>query len=162
MPVALADLIQILLLAAVVAQLVFNRRAMLADHERRKKQATFEYVNAVAERFRSALNEFDSKHGPKKVVDISDYDEEDRLMVKAFLNEIEYICAGVNAGVFDLDILNKMMGTSLKSRHHRFNQYIENARKDRATVFIEYSEVVRKLSLMEPVSYSNIGEITSS
>lgn len=158
----LSDIIQTVLLLVVVLQLGLSHRTFRADHERRKKQATFEYVNAVSERFRTALNKFDEKHGVNKVVDISDYDEEDRFIVKSYLNEIEYICAGVNAGVFDLQILHKMMGTGLVGRHHRFQQYILQRRAQKPSVFVEFSEVVRRLNVLKPSNYLNIGEITKS
>ena len=143
-------------------QLWVSYRSFQADHERRKKQATFEYVNAVSERFRAALNKFDEKHGIDKVVDISNYDDVDRFIVKSYLNEIEYICAGVNAGVFDLQILHKMMGTGLIGRHHRFQQYINEKRQSKKTVFVEFSEVVRLLETLRPSDYSNIGKIIKS
>lgn len=158
----LANIIQTVLLVVVVLQLWVSHRSFKSDHERRKKQATFEYVNAVSERFRTALNKFDEKHGANKVVDISDYDDEDRFIVKSYLNEIEYVCAGVNAGVFDLEILHKMMGTGLIGRHHRFQQYIDEKRRAKKTVFVEFSEVVKNLGKLTPSDYSNIGKITKS
>ena len=157
-----ADIIQTILLAVVIVQLWVSYRSFQADHERRKKQATFEYVNAVSERFRAALNKFDEKHGIDKVVDISNYDDDDRFIVKSYLNEIEYICAGVNAGVFDLQILHKMMGTGLIGRHHQFQQYINEKRQSKKTVFVEFSEVVRLLETLRPSDYSNIGKIIKS
>lgn len=159
---SIAEIIQTILLGVVVFQLWLSHRCYIADHERRKKQATFEYVNAVSERFRTPLNKFDEKHGINKVIDISDYDDEDRFIVKSYLNEMEYICAGVNAEVFDLEILHKMMGTALRSRHHRFNQYITEKRQQKKNVFVEFSEVVRRLELLTPSDYSNIGKITKS
>lgn len=158
----IADIIQTVLLIIVIIQLWVSNRAFQADHERRKKQATFEYVNAVSERFRTALNKFDDKHGINKVVDISNYDDDDRFIVKSYLNEIEYICAGVNACVFDLKILHKMMGSGLIGRHHRFQQYIDEKRQSKKTVYVEFSEVVKNLKKLTPSDYSNIGKITKS
>jgi hypothetical protein len=158
----ITDIIQTILLAVVILQLWVSHRSFQADHERRKKQATFEYVNAVSERFRTALNRFDEKHGIGTVVDISNYDDDDRFIVKSYLNEIEYICAGVNAGVFDLEILHKMMGSGLIGRHHRFQQYINEKRQTKKTTFVEFSEVVRNLETLMPSDYSNVGKITKS
>lgn len=157
-----SDYVQTALLGVVIVQLWVSHRSFQADHERRKKQSTFEYVNAVSERFRTPLGKFDEKHGIDKIVDISDYDDEDRFIVKSYLNEIEYICAGVNAGVFDLGILHKMMGTGLRGRHHRFEQYIQEKRTKKETVFVEFTEVVRKLHLLAPSNYKNTGKITKS
>ena len=66
-----ADLIQIALLITVIFQLHLSRKSFKADHERRKKQATFEFINAVSDRFRGALHQFNERHGRNVVVDYS-------------------------------------------------------------------------------------------
>jgi len=158
----IADLIQTALLIVVILQLWSSHNAYLADHERRKKQATFEFVNAVSERFRSALKRFDEKHGVDKIVDISDYDDDDRYTVRSYLSEIERICAGVNSEVFDFYILKKMMGGTLQVRHHRFEQYIREAQQIRSNLYCEFDEVVRRLEREAVSKYENVGKIVNS
>ena len=158
-----SDIIQIGILIVILTQLYLTRKTVKADHGRRRKQATFEYVNAVSERFRRALYDFDKVHGIGKVVDISDYSDSDIFTVRSYLSEIERICAGVNSDVFDYDILKKMMAGSLIENNHRFRQYIDDRRtvKQRPTLYIEFDEVVRKLKKDRDEKYSNVGKIKS-
>lgn len=162
MKMNVADFIQTALLAGVILQLFLAYRAFRADHERRKKQATFEFVNVVSERYRNAIESFDAKHGKGKLVDIEQYDEEDRFFVRSYLSEIERICAGVNSGVFDYDILRKMISTHLRNSHHRFSQYIKERQSLNASVYTEFDEVVRRLNEDSSSEYVNIGRINRS
>ncbi len=157
-----ADFIQIALLVLVCVQIYQTNKTFKADHERQRKQATFEFINAVSDRFRSALNIFDDKHGIGRVVDIQDYDDEDKFTVKSYLNEIERICAGVNAGVFDYEILKKMMRGNLIKNNERFRQYITNSRSlpNSQRLFIEFDNVVNRLK--SESDYDNIGKIEHS
>ena len=158
----IADSIQTVLLVLVVLQLWVSFRSYRADHERRKKQATFEFVNSVSDRYRSSLSKFDAKHGAGKLVDLSNYDDEDKFFVKSYLNEIERICAGVNAGVFDYAILRKMMSSNLRDSHHRFSQYIKEAQGRNGMLYCEFDEVVKKLASDVEKSYKNVGKISKS
>ena len=159
--ISLTDRIQILLLSVVVVQLWITRRMFLADHERRRKQATFDYVTAVGHRYRNPLEEFDKVYGTK-IVDISEYSPEDKITVRTYLNEIEYVCLGVNAKVFDYDILSKMMSTNLINCHRRFHQYIEAEQKQSKKYYIEFDEVVRRLDEDNKEEISNKGNIELS
>lgn len=143
--VSIADIIQIAVLIFVVIQANLALRAFRADHERRRKEATFQFVNAVSDRYKMALHSLNSKHGVDRVVDVSEFDDEDTQIVKNYLSEVERICAGVNAGVFDYHILRKMMAGSLIKNHNRFGQYIMERQEVRKSYYSEFSYVVSKL-----------------
>ena len=159
----LSDIIQICILVVILLQLHLTRKTVKADHERRRKQATFEYVNAVSERFRKALYDFDKEHGIGKVVDVSNYSETDIFTVRSYLSEIERICAGVNSEVFDYDILKKMMAGSLIENNNRFRQYIDGRRvqKHRPSLYMEFDEVTKRLKKDRNQKYENVGKINS-
>jgi len=160
---SVADIIQLIMLSAIILQLYLAYKAFKADHERRRKQATFEFINAVSERYRKALNDFDTKHGLGKVVDISDYSGDDYFTVKSYLSEIERICAGVNSEVFDYDILRKMMAGNLITSNDRFRQHINNARitRNNKKLYIEFDKVANKLRAdrSKETPYDNIGQM---
>lgn len=147
--VSISDLIQIAIFLAILFQAWLAVKSLKADHERRKKQATFEFVNAVTDRYKNPINEFNNKYGVDRIIDISDYTEEDRFFVRSYLSEIERICAGINSGVFDYDILRKMMAGNLIKNHRRFGQYVENAQKKRRTFYSEFEAVVARLKADE-------------
>ena len=66
----ISDIIQIAVLSVLVVQAFLINKTLKADHERRRKQATLEYINAVSERYKSALNEFNKRHGEDRFVDL--------------------------------------------------------------------------------------------
>ena len=141
----ISDIIQIAVLSVLVVQAFLINKTLKADHERRRKQATLEYINAVSERYKSALNEFNKRHGEDRFVDLSDYTEEDKFLVKSYLNEIENICTGVNCEVLDYYILKRMTAGNLKRNHSRFSQYIEAVQRNKPTTYTEYDAVVARL-----------------
>lgn len=168
----IADTIQIGLLVVLLLQLgwaiiSFRRaqelqlraqelqlQAFKADHERRRKQATLEFMNAISDRYKTALRKFDEKHGRERVVDLAAYDEDDRETVRQYLSEIERACAGVNAGVYDYGILKKMNASMLLSNFQRFGQYIEKAQSQRASLYAEYTHVAARLKADETLPFA--------
>jgi hypothetical protein len=102
------------------------------------------------------------KHGYGRVVDVSEYDDDDRFTVRSYLSEIERICAGINSGVFDYEMLRKMMGAPLIRGNHRFRQYIDQQRENQRNVYIEFDEVAKRLRTDAGIRYENIGRIRSS
>ena len=162
MDFSISDIIQVVILLALSAQAFFIYKTLKADHERRKKQATFEYVNAVSERFRNAIDAFNSRHGDDRMVDIADYSDEDKRTVRAYLNEMERICTGINSGVFDYDILKRMMAGNLMRNHNRFSQYIAQAQINRPRLFCEFDSVVARLRQDENPVVRRPGDIQHS
>jgi len=163
MQMEIADIIQIAMLSLIIGQLYLAYRVFKADHERRRKQSTFEFVNAVSERYKKALDKFDKKHGHGKVVDVSSYTDDDYFTIKSFLSEIERICAGINSDVFDYEILKKMMASELVRNNDRFRQHINNARKvqDNLNLYVEFDEVARRIreDKSKDNPYNNTGQI---
>ena len=158
-----ANIIQLGMLGIIIIQLFLAYRVFKADHERRRKQSTFEFVNAVSDRYKEALNKFDAKHGFGKLVDVSNYTDDDYFSVKSFLSEIERICAGINSEVFDYEILKKMMASELVRNNDRFRQHIVNARREHGNpnLYIEFDEVARKIreDKSKDNPYNNTGKI---
>lgn len=140
-----AEITQIMILIVLIVQAFLIYKALRADHERRKKQATFEFVNAVSDRYKNAIQGFNTNHGIGKVVDINDYTDDDTYFVKSYLSEMERICAGVNCDVFDYDILKRMMAGTMITNHMRFSQYIKKAQERRPTFYCEFDAVVSRL-----------------
>ncbi|TQM93767.1 DUF4760 domain-containing protein [Roseinatronobacter monicus] len=162
MDFSVSDVIQVLVLLVLVFQAFLINKTLRADHERRKKQSTFEFINSVSDRYKNALNDFNKRHGMDKMVDISDYTEEDILIIRSYLSEMERICAGVNAGVFDYDILRRMMSGGLMKNHNRFSQYIAQAQSRRATLYSEFDTVVARLRQDESPTEHRRGDIQHS
>lgn len=116
----------------------------IKDHQRRKKQATFEFINSAAIRDGSNLFKINEKYG-SDIVDMESYSKEDIFYIKKYLNGMERICAGVNSNVFDYDTLRKIQSGSMIKNHRRFEQYIQERQKESSTLYSEFDCVVAKL-----------------
>jgi hypothetical protein len=79
---AIMPILTLITVGLLYYQIRLAIKAMKADHERWRKQATFEFVNAVSNRYKNALHAFDARHGPNIVADIASYDEADRSGVR--------------------------------------------------------------------------------
>ena len=86
-------------------------RTFKADHERREKQATVEYVNRVRAIYRPISNKVVKKFGEERVININEISSKDKEDIKEFLSNVEHFAAGVYLGVFDLLIIGKMSGS---------------------------------------------------
>lgn len=140
-----ADLIQTGILLGIMGQLFVLYRTYRADHERRKNEATFNFINAVTDRYKGALNHFEEKHGRDQIVAREDFDKEDIATTRSYLSEIERICTGVNFDVFDFDILQRMMGSHLIKKRYQFGEFISHAQDNNEFLYIELTSVVDRL-----------------
>lgn len=162
MDFSVSDVIQVAILLALSVQAYWIYKTLKADHERRKKQATFEFINSLSDRYRNSLNDFNKRHGMDRMVDINDYTEDDILIIRAYLSEMERICAGVNLGVFDYESLRRMMAGGLIKNHNRFSQYIAEAQSRRDTHYSEFCTIVARLRQDESPTIRRKGDIRHS
>jgi len=146
----------IISLGTVIAliQIGIAVRTFRADHERRRKQATIEYINALRENYRRSNNALINKFGndpigKKEAKEIID-DEEYWALLKDMLGQFEHLSVGVNTNVFDIEILNKMSGQYLINVFDRWKKYIE-LRREVSTlkkVYIDFEILVNRLNSM--------------
>jgi len=143
----------VLLVTALIAyfQLKALIRSFKADHERRKKQATIEFVNKIRESYRTINNELIKKFGKgpigTKELDALYNDYELWHKLKNMLSLFEHLAVGINTGVFDLDILDRMAGGYFINIYNRYAYYISERRKalNNNTIYSEFEGLVNKL-----------------
>lgn len=140
-----ANFIQTLLLCVVIFQLYQTHALAKTDYERRKKQATLEFSNRSGVEFLRFLEEFDRRRAKDELTDYSKFNVEDKFLIQRFLAEMEDICTGVNTGIFDYDVLNRLMGNTLVRRHKQFSQYIKDSQEVQRSLYIEFEDVVRRI-----------------
>jgi hypothetical protein len=145
--------ISILLITAIIAlfQLNVMVRSFKADHERRKKQATIEYINMIRPEYRKINNLLLEKFGNdpigeseiKKIIE----DHELWSKLKDILGMFEHLATGINTGVFDIQILNRMAGSYIIIVYDRFFVYIRERRKATGNNFLfdEYEFLINRL-----------------
>ncbi len=127
-----------------------QREVFLADHERRKKQATIEFTHTVLERRREVQLMIRDSFGADHVnpTDARYADNEDlKRAVARFLNLMERISVGINIGVYDLHAFSRITGRSTIEFFHKLRPIIEHRRKEvgSPTLFGDFELMVKEL-----------------
>ncbi|TVO60195.1 DUF4760 domain-containing protein [Spiribacter vilamensis] len=156
-------MIAVITAAVLVVQVGFALKALNADHGRRKKQATFEFVQKIRPAWLEARHERDERWGkaPLASKDLKEIENDFQLMstIRSLLGILEHLSVGMNSGVFDKDLLYIMSGSQLISTHKRFRSYIDKIQQTRPTAYTEFGDLVRDFEerkRMRPITDGNI------
>lgn len=125
---SLSLVLGVVTLAILWLQLFLIYRTYKADHERRKKQSTIEYLNEIRKLYRPIEYKLDKIFGDK-VINIDEMSDEDKINVREFLSIVEHLATGINVEVFDFELVNKMSGSYFVTMYDKFVPYIKNIRR---------------------------------
>ncbi|MFQ3245113.1 MAG: hypothetical protein ACI9SP_001760 [Arenicella sp.] len=151
----------------LVFQVRIALKSIKADHERRKKQATFDYVQKISSNWIDAqyilTKRWSGITGPLGSDQIEELEKDIKLLktVRVLLGSLEHLSVGVNAGVFDQEIIFRMSGSSIISINKKFTSYFEVIQKQQPTVYIEFQELAKAFEdrkRLRPGSKGNIVE----
>jgi hypothetical protein len=142
--ISVSDAIQLLILSVLSAQLYFLHKTFISDHDRRSKQSTIEYMSSIREKYRGLSNKLIDKFG-ENPINLDQLDDITKNDVKELLSTLEHLSVGVNTGVYDFDILNRMTGGYLIKRYHQLLPYITKAQKNSPTFFIEFETLCKRI-----------------
>ncbi len=147
---ALSLVIALATLSALWVQLFLIYRTFKADHERREKQATVEYVNRVRALYRPISNKIVAKFGEGKVINVDEIKPDDIGDIKEFLSLVEHLAAGVNIGIFDLVIIERMSGSYFLNMRDKFMPYVKYVRTKRGNprLYSEFETMCRDLEAL--------------
>jgi len=136
-----ADLAVILGIIFVVIQILQTGKIARADHDRREKQSTIEFYNALSTESYDLYDIFGNKP-----IDISSIDSNKVLKesVIKYLGRLERLAVGVNSKIYNFDILNFMCGQYLIERYYQFEKYIEKARHGNNKICYKEFEILVK------------------
>lgn len=123
-------------------------RAFKADHERRRKQSTIEYVNVIRERYRPINNSLANKFGGNHVINLSEIGPSDKSDIIELLSVVEHLAVGVNVKVYDIEVIEKMAGTYFLRMYRRLEPYIVNARNNNKKAYTEFESMKSKIELL--------------
>ena len=147
----------------LVIQVGLALKSIKADHERRKKQATFEFVQKIRPAWIEAKHALEGKWGdnPLSSSELIEIDKDFELLklVRTLLGLLEHMSVGMNSSVFDKDLLFRMSGTQLINIHKRLRAYIDRVQQTTPTAYIEYQELVKNFEerkRMKPETQGNI------
>jgi len=131
-------------------QLLLMKKKFKADHERRKKQATIEFFylfyKDLSEILKSINKIFPTVNYVIKVDDIKN-DSSITEMIKEYLRRITIFGVGVNTGIYDINVLDRIAETNIINSYNRFKEIIKWRRDIRndPTLFADFDKLVSGL-----------------
>ena len=154
-------------LVFIILQLRIAAASFMADHERRKKQATIDYVREVRPLYTKCRRVIDERYGidvlsDKDVEEIVTENGEIRNNLKEILTQVEFIAIGVKTGVFDKDLWYRMSGAYMVRIYHRFRPYIKYIQKSNPNAYIEFEEVAQEFEARKRLKPDPRGNIKYS
>ncbi|HXU38238.1 MAG TPA: DUF4760 domain-containing protein [Blastocatellia bacterium] len=138
---------------AIIAliQLGIGVHSFKADHKRRKKQATIEYMSKIRDVYTTIDYELLKKYGKVLVeTQIKEIfaNHEERTKLMKLLGMFEHLAVGANTDVFDIDVLNRMSGAYMIRLFNQYSGYIKQQRKvlKNDSIYKEFEDLVDRLS----------------
>lgn len=154
----------LLTLSIVTLQLYLIYKAFLADHERRKKQATIEYINLIRDRYRTIDFDLRGKYGEGEL-DTNKLTDDELQAALELLSVVEHLAVGVNTGVYSLNVLSRLSGGYFSQLFERYYPVIRARRQMRGmkpTLFNEMEKMYQDLSAIRGVQVREDGNIKLS
>jgi hypothetical protein len=142
----ISTLIAVFVVAATLYRIHFFIKAFKADHERRKKQATIEFVGNILREVRLKI---DAKYKFKTLTEADilriKSEPEEEAELRNTLGAIEHLMVGVHTGVYDKDILYRMSASYITNLFDRVKPYVDKAREDfTPAAYTEFEQIARE------------------
>lgn len=137
--------------------------AYKADHERRSKQATIEFGHGL-NKFADDYNKIIVNNYGNKVINISDLNDDAKHYLRDFLSFVEVLAVGVNSGVYDINIINRMYGGFLIVMRKKVDPYIDDIRDTYKTntPFSEFQHMCDNIAQLRGETINTKGDIEHS
>lgn len=130
-------------------QVSIAAKALRADHQRRKKQSTIEFLMFHVRPQWTEGQKILDQRWPESVItdkvlkEISE-NSESKAIVQTLLGHLEYMAVGINTGIYDEDILYRASGAYLIRLFHRLRPFVKQAQQDLPTRYIEFENLIAK------------------
>ncbi|MEV4333509.1 DUF4760 domain-containing protein [Streptomyces sp. NPDC049597] len=149
-----ALLVSVVAFGAVLWQLVMLSRATTLDHDRRRKQATVEYLAATMDRRKELRDEgIPDERDPAAVSAlIGRMDAGDRTatrLVYSYLTIYNHLGVGARSDAFDLRVIDQAWGGSVIAIWEGYRPWIERQRRARCEPRL-YEDLEHLAALMTP------------
>lgn len=141
--------IQALGFIGVILSIWFARRGAIADHDRRKKQATIEYLHKLRPSWRDCHGILYGKFEERQLSSTHAMeiwgDAKLSRAASELLNLLEHLSVGVNTDVYDVEIVDRACGSYLIRLHEMMSSYIKLLREkyQNPRLYSEFSLIVR-------------------
>ncbi|GEM_PF-6991990 len=123
--------------------------AYISEQRRARKQSTLDFISATLERRLRFQQEIPSVKDPEATLNfirLAKTDEAAAKSILGFLNYYEYIAAGVNAGILDIDVIDSTMGTTVMRCQEGYVDFVAEVReRDSHPTLYEELDALAKL-----------------
>ncbi len=139
--------INLLLAFFVYLQVKVATKSLRADHDRRKKQATLEYIECHHKSLRDDLHRIQSeleKQNKNLLELIKDKDLE--IILKKILGTVAYLAVGSNMDIYDACVIYRSFHRTLFDIYNTTKPYIELKQKEDPYYYNEFVKLIKKLT----------------
>ena len=137
-------LIGLLTLIVLYVQIFRLRKVAQTDFDQRRRQATFDYISNTQDELRSRSKDIPLTSDPN--LDTFICNESNRKAITRYLNYYERLSAGVNHGVFEIDIVDVLWGTTIINIYRKYQNFMENSPTDKDALWKELRILAIELS----------------
>ena len=117
------------------------------DNDLRKKQITIDFYNSMEKGFMPSLRKVNERYldATQVVYDEIKNDVEFKGYINDYLNSMHNIATGINHGIYDIDLFNKMSGKLALSWHIKLEDFFKHSKLKNPSVLIEYERLIEEL-----------------
>ena len=145
--------INFLVLVGFGSQLILLKRQVALDHDRRRKQATLDWALTAFERQWKHANELPQFHDLPAFrdyasqPDLPDREHRPNVVIGEWLDMMEDLAAGVNLGIYDIEVIDTILGLRTIRGWQNLKVWIDRRRKTRSqpTLYSEFEALARAL-----------------
>lgn len=153
-------LVFFLQLRALKTQVRLSEEATERDHARRRQQATVDFYMTTLEK-RTELRHtlpYDRNADAIReyVTALKDESETEALYVTDYLTMFEMLAGGVNMGIYDLEVIDRLAGSRLRAIYNNYLPWIDQRRRmfDSPSLYCELESLSRSLEARRATKFS--------
>ena len=129
-----------------------SKKIEIILNDRQVKQNTLDAFKMREDEFHE-YNSIIYKAYGKKIISNEELsaNKEMEVLVKDCFNKLEFLCTGVNIGIYDIDVLERLYGDVMVRIYYQFYDNIRYSREDRKTeiVYAEFESTVKKMEKIQ-------------
>lgn len=133
-------------LGIIIAILEFHlvKKSTLSNNERNQKQATIDFYMTVKDDLYTLNHSIYSKYKREKII-YSEIEEDNEfiLILKDYLNIMEIVATGINTGIYNIDVFDRLYGDVCIRLADQLEDYIDKRRE-----IIKEQEMYRDFDLL--------------
>jgi hypothetical protein len=140
-------------------QLNTMQRDILADHERRRLDATMQAIDTLHPRLKAFSHFLDGLTGHRQNIKAEHIDRlrEDaalRSSIQEHLEQLETLALAINIGVYDDKVVFRLTGPFLPNLWARCEPYIRDFRHEWPTVCVEFEDLCKRYNDLAKSQYA--------